>query len=210
MVQQVNSDKLKAKIEALWKEGRKVREIAAAVGKSRNAVLGIVHRMGLEARPSPIKRGGAAVEAKLKPEARAAALAEALVVPKITINKAPVPKFSRKCCWPLGEPGTPQFRYCGAPGVVEGVYCALHEHVSVHGWNGVDDPEGSLWTAERDKALLRLVPADLRKLKGVQREAAFYDVARALNEFPGRCIDTAMQIENRWEILRKRGIRRAA
>lgn len=42
----------------LWKQGRTAGEIADAMGEgvTRNMVIGKAHRLGLEARPSPIRR----------------------------------------------------------------------------------------------------------------------------------------------------------
>lgn len=33
---------------------------------------------------------------------------------------------TKVCCWPLGEPGEPGFRYCDAPLDGERVYCRTH------------------------------------------------------------------------------------
>ena len=41
-----------------WMRGETAADIAAALGISRNAVIGKAHRLGLPARPSPIKRKG--------------------------------------------------------------------------------------------------------------------------------------------------------
>ena len=43
---------------------------------------------------------------------------------------APAPVPSRigngPCCWPLGEPGTKSFRYCGEPAAAREPYCPVH------------------------------------------------------------------------------------
>jgi hypothetical protein len=46
-----------ALLRAGWASGRPVREIAAEIGISKNAAMGRAHRLKLEGRPSPIKRG---------------------------------------------------------------------------------------------------------------------------------------------------------
>ncbi|MCK8783218.1 GcrA cell cycle regulator [Roseomonas sp. NAR14] len=33
---------------------------------------------------------------------------------------------ARTCCWPLGEPGTPEFRFCGSEAIAGKPYCATH------------------------------------------------------------------------------------
>ncbi len=46
------------RLKALWTEGNTASQIADALGGvSRNAVIGKAHRLGLEARPSPVKAG---------------------------------------------------------------------------------------------------------------------------------------------------------
>jgi len=35
------------------------------------------------------------------------------------------PRFSA-CCWPIGEPGTPSFHFCGDPALANKPYCADH------------------------------------------------------------------------------------
>src|SRR5215207_8315401 len=34
------------------------------------------------------------------------------------------------CCWPLGDPTTPAFRYCGARAVGGLPYCAHHDQIA--------------------------------------------------------------------------------
>jgi GcrA cell cycle regulator len=41
--------------------------------------------------------------------------------------KAPLPPQSNQCCYPIGEPRTPGFRYCTAPVAQRGApYCLEH------------------------------------------------------------------------------------
>jgi GcrA cell cycle regulator len=48
------------RLRALWDEGLSTAEIGRRLGVSKNAVVGKAHRMTLAARPSPIRRDGAA------------------------------------------------------------------------------------------------------------------------------------------------------
>ena len=58
------------RLKAMWTEGSTASQIADELGGvSRNAVIGKAHRLGLEARPSPVKPG----EEKEKPAPAAAA-----------------------------------------------------------------------------------------------------------------------------------------
>ncbi len=52
------------KLKKLWKQGLTTVEIGRALGISKNAVVGKVHRLQLSGRPSPIKRAGDAQTAK--------------------------------------------------------------------------------------------------------------------------------------------------
>ena len=46
------------RLKAMWAEGSTASQIAEDLGGvSRNAVIGKAHRLGLEARPSPVKAG---------------------------------------------------------------------------------------------------------------------------------------------------------
>ena len=46
------------RLKAMWAEGSTASQIAEDLGGvSRNAVIGKAHRLGLESRPSPVKRG---------------------------------------------------------------------------------------------------------------------------------------------------------
>ncbi len=47
-----------ARLRALWAEGHSTAEIGRRISVSKNAVVGKAHRLGLDARPSPIRRDG--------------------------------------------------------------------------------------------------------------------------------------------------------
>lgn len=92
-----------AALKSLWDVGLSTREIGLKLGITKNAVVGKAHRLGLS-------KGIAAVAAP-PPVARLVRL-ETLGV--------------GMCCWPDGEPGTPDFRFCGEPSLVDKPYCAKH------------------------------------------------------------------------------------
>ena len=57
------NDETIARLRAFWAEGLSTAEIGRRMGVSKNAVVGKAHRLNLPARPSPIRRDGAASSA---------------------------------------------------------------------------------------------------------------------------------------------------
>jgi GcrA cell cycle regulator len=150
------NDETVGRLKALWAEGQTTAEIGRRMGISKNAIVGKAHRLKLDARPSPIRRGNAQPHA---PAARPhpSCLAEMMPVPRST--PAPAPARVQKpepqvkepaaqlrvieqstlaiatvrraspvnsCCWPIGEPGTRAFRFCDANALAGKPYCAAH------------------------------------------------------------------------------------
>jgi GcrA cell cycle regulator len=150
-------------LRVLWAEGHSTAEIGRRLGVTKNAVISKAHRLHLPPRPSPIRRnigGGVTVitrtralpsgAASLPPLASGvvAVVEHAQAAPKAVIPapaSAPAVAAPRPygravtCCWPIGEPGTPSFRFCvaevalreklqrdGSVVSVRGVYCGEH------------------------------------------------------------------------------------
>jgi GcrA cell cycle regulator len=143
-------------LRKLWLEGLSASQIAneLANGISRNAVIGKVHRLGLagrakapatasarprvkSARPAmpprpstPIVRGNTALAFKPQPMTMAEPEPEPVedvVIPmseRVTIMEL----REAMCRWPLGDPTTAEFRFCGAKksATATGPYCAYH------------------------------------------------------------------------------------
>jgi len=126
-------DRIKILI-AHWEEGLPTSEIGRRLGVTKNSVVGKVHRLGLKKRQSPIRQAaaGTAQPRKSKPQIKNAAAK--------TESVAPAPRPARPtgdvvrleeltgsmCCWPEGEPGTPNFYFCGEPAISDKPYCASH------------------------------------------------------------------------------------
>ena len=147
------NDETIARIRALWSEGHSTAEIGRRMGISKNAVVGKAHRLSLPARPSPIRRGtgdrpattrpairrvtgptlpalqSVARPAQAAPQPAPAGFAPATKAPVVLRTVPAQPRPSGRissCCWPLGEPGTPEFRFCGDPTMPAKPYCDEH------------------------------------------------------------------------------------
>ncbi|HLI10567.1 MAG TPA: GcrA family cell cycle regulator [Alphaproteobacteria bacterium] len=97
-------------LRRLWAQGLSASQIAEQLGSvTRNAVIGKAHRLGLAGRPSPIKN---------TPEV--AAPSPRAVKYKPTNYKGPA------CQWPIGDPTSQDFEFCGAPTEPGRPYCAAH------------------------------------------------------------------------------------
>lgn len=93
---------------ALWEEGLTTSVIGDRLGITKNAVVGKVHRLGLPKRQSPIRK---TPEKAVKPRG------EVIKLDKLSAGM---------CCWPDGEPGTEEFRFCGKPQMDDKPYCEDH------------------------------------------------------------------------------------
>ncbi len=138
------TDETIARIRALWAEGHSTAEIGRRMGISKNAVVGKAHRLSLPARPSPIRRGTGEKRAP-RPSMRRItgptlpalqSMERPLAVRPATVVLRPVPTQPRpagrvsSCCWPLGEPGTSDFHFCGDPTVPAKPYCDQHASIA--------------------------------------------------------------------------------
>lgn len=127
-----------AELRARWEAGETAGQIAAALGLTKNSVVGRAHRLGLAARASPIRpRPDGAPRACPAPRAARAAVAAAVLRPGSAPRPAPAPSapppLSRtaRCCWPLWPNGAgrahPDYgRSCDAPARLGSSYCPAH------------------------------------------------------------------------------------
>ncbi|ACI51091.1 GcrA cell cycle regulator [Gluconacetobacter diazotrophicus PA1 5] len=210
-----------ARLRELWQQGLSTAEIGRQLAVTKNAVVGKAHRLGLQSRPSPIRRPPAparameqkattptpvpavapvvasspaaptpvaspamasdsvtpvaaaeprpatvapAVVAEIRPAPQGSA-PPAAVAPSSPqpVSPAPAPATESKaestvearaatrpepraplravtapaprrsgltCCWPLGDPGTPGFHFCGGTPVPGKPYCAEHAQLA--------------------------------------------------------------------------------
>lgn len=133
-----------ASLRQLWDEGHSTAEIGRRLGVSKNAVVGKAHRLDLPARPSPVRQPASETPRSIarRPvpnlvditpmrSAVCPALATAIgCQPEQPLPVVAAPASVRlgnaHCCWPIGDPGVPTFRFCGSPVVIGKPYCEAH------------------------------------------------------------------------------------
>lgn len=139
-------------LKKLWADGLSASQIAGELGGiTRNAVIGKVHRLGLSGRA---KSPSSSVPRQRKPRtshmmrvARPAmrgntALALAFetdldVQPDTIENIVPIGQRrtllelnEHTCRWPIGDPSTNEFFFCGGPPITTLPYCAYHSRMA--------------------------------------------------------------------------------
>ena len=131
------TDEQVEELKRLWDKGLTTGEIGKALGVSKNAVVGKAHRLGLNGRPSPIRRGEedtAAVSAEKetpakKKTAKAAVAKKGTAKEKqklFTVNDL----TSSSCRWPIGDPKDEDFHFCGKEALPDKPYCAEHAAIA--------------------------------------------------------------------------------
>lgn len=129
-------------------------------GVTRNAVIGKVHRLGLSGRAKPSSparkaaarktaaRKGTRPSASPKPKPKVTRTPSAPRAPRVAAQApTPPPPLEAKlqadgsfatiltitehmCKWPIGDPGTDNFRFCGRHTDPEEPYCVAHSRVA--------------------------------------------------------------------------------
>ena len=144
------TDRAVTSLRLWWAQGLSTLQIAERFGPpcTKNAVIGKAHRLHLPSRPSPLGKrasGQAKPRAKPahspKPEATKVVLTlvptpepEMPAAAPVDAPEPPVARFlARKasaCCWPFGEPRTPDFRFCDAVALAGKPYCQEHYDIA--------------------------------------------------------------------------------
>jgi GcrA cell cycle regulator len=139
----------------MWAEGWSASQIAGELRVfTRNAVLGRVHRLGLSRQDKPHSRKGVAKpkrtgEAKLKRKPPFSAITSVGPTqsrissptipskPQIELPSAQLPKMltlleltPRTCRWPIGDPCSSDFGFCGHHCWPDHPYCHHHSLLS--------------------------------------------------------------------------------
>jgi len=132
------NDENVVKLRELWDQGLPTAQIGKLLGFTKNAVVGKAHRIGLERRPSPIRRTA------IKPDRKKA---RSPVTPKLNFetainnnnypskeSKSFQPKIKnlfspiakRGCEWPVGHPDETDFHFCNKERFEDKPYCIDH------------------------------------------------------------------------------------
>lgn len=94
-----------ALLTQLWNTGLSAAEIGLKLGCNKNTVIGKAHRLGLKKR-RPINAPGNAIAS--------------VTLHELTENI---------CHWPVGNPGEPDFHFCGEPSILGKSYCLKHYNI---------------------------------------------------------------------------------
>jgi GcrA cell cycle regulator len=133
------SDDRVEQLKTLWTEGLSASQIARALGGvTRNAVIGKVHRLGLAGRASPSRSERPRLPMAPKVPSVRAHVPAAPVVEEDPLqledgSHATVLTISdRMCRWPIGDPLTPDFYFCGQHSEEGKPYCDFHSRRAYH------------------------------------------------------------------------------
>ncbi|MFY9897079.1 MAG: GcrA family cell cycle regulator [Xanthobacteraceae bacterium] len=119
-------------------------QIAAAIGVSRNAVIGKIHRLGLSSgRPA-----GAGARANCPPRARHPRGPTQRRLLRLAYAQAPLDEImssiavisthpctlmdidTHQCRWPIGDPASTHFLFCGNDAIAGLTYCVGHARMA--------------------------------------------------------------------------------
>jgi GcrA cell cycle regulator len=140
-------------LRRLWSEGLSASQIAAELGGiTRNAVIGKVHRLGLSGRA---KSPSSTAPRPRKPRApqhmvriaRTSMRGNTALAPQYDFEHEQEPELIEnivpmgqrctllelnedKCRWPIGDPGSTEFFFCGGKPAGSTPYCGYHSRVA--------------------------------------------------------------------------------
>ena len=137
-------------LKKLWLEGQSASQIAKHLtGVTRNAVIGKVHRLGLSGRATPSQPARTTFKAPrpARPVTTAPPVVRRPMEPVQAVVVAPAPRpvtpfvelagtatvltLGRHMCkWPIGDPSSDEFTFCGRRAGDEGPYCVEHARVA--------------------------------------------------------------------------------
>lgn len=146
-------------LRTMWAARHSAKTIAGVLGEgvTRNAVIGKIHRLGLAERTKPEEEGVAksrsATTARKTQQSQPTVIGNTVLAPKPETLLQTLPQTQVRlaesvvvpmcesisimelrettCRWPLGDPMTADFSYCGAKSPFgAGPYCAAHARIA--------------------------------------------------------------------------------
>ena len=134
-------------LKKLWLDGLSASQIAKQLGGvTRNAVIGKVHRLGLSGRAAPSQPTRPVFKAPRAPRPAPAPQPRRVEAHTHHTPNTPAPQAiyypeepgsatvltlgAHMCKWPIGDPATDGFSFCGRRTDVDGPYCASHARVA--------------------------------------------------------------------------------
>ena len=127
-----------ARLKELWDQGLPTAQIGKLLEFTKNAVVGKAHRIGLERRPSPIRRTAVKPDRK---KARSPIMpilnfesqnSKTIYTPSTqqtiqpTIKNIYSSNAKRGCEWPEGHPEELEFHFCNEERFEDKPYCINH------------------------------------------------------------------------------------
>jgi GcrA cell cycle regulator len=134
-------------LKKLWLDGLSASQIAKQLGGvTRNAVIGKVHRLGLSGRAAPSHPSRPAFKAPRPPRPIQAPAPRARAI-ETRAHHAPAPRpvtpfvelpgtatvltlGAHMCKWPIGDPSSNDFTFCGRRAGEDGPYCNDHARLA--------------------------------------------------------------------------------
>ena len=134
----------------MWQDGETAQAISNVIGKSRNAVIGKMNRMGVKRNEtsseirtdaeataeSSVSKGSEGEQDTIVQEQTEAEDDDSydgeLIDPSKIYEINNEPRLSlmyltnRTCRWPIGDPSTKNFWFCGKQSVIDKPYCTEH------------------------------------------------------------------------------------
>ncbi len=131
-------------LRKLWLDGLSASQIAKQLGGvTRNAVIGKVHRLGLSGRATPSQPSRPSFKAPRPPRP---VVSQPTIRRVVEHHPAPAPRpvtyveepgtatvltlGAHMCKWPIGDPASDNFTFCGRRSASEGPYCVEHARIA--------------------------------------------------------------------------------
>ena len=136
-----------AQLRSCVEAGMTCSEIGIAIGVTRNAVIGKIHRLGLSSgRPAGVsartncppraRHSRGPTQRRLLRLACAHAPLDEILSSVVVISTHPCSLIdidAHQCRWPIGDPATAQFAFCGNDSIGGFTYCLGHARMAYRG-----------------------------------------------------------------------------